>query len=227
MTRHHMESRTDEDIKMDVVEQLHWDSRVDASRVQVTVVERMVTLEGAVVSQEAREAAADDASGIRGVLAVANQLSVEPPPDPVPPTDEELEAGILNVYRMDSVLDENDISVEVEDGVVTMQGSVDAFWKMGRARELIAGFAGVREVKNRLSVVPSEDYMDQALAETLTSALSRNALVNPETITVEAEDGVVTLTGTVPDWHAFRAASHTASHTAGVVELHNRLVVYP
>ena len=48
MTRQHVESRTDEDIKMDVVEQLGWDSRVDASRVLVTVVERMVTLEGAV-----------------------------------------------------------------------------------------------------------------------------------------------------------------------------------
>lgn len=48
-----------------------------------------------------------------------------------------------------------------------------------------------------------------------------------EDIKVEAEDGLVTLTGTVPDWHAFRAAFHTASHTAGVVELNNRLVVYP
>ena len=227
MTHQHVETRTDEDIKMDVVEQLHWDSRVDASRVRVTVVERMVTLEGEVVSQEARDAAGEDASAIRKVLAVANKLRVEPRPIPVPPTDQELEAGILSLYRLDSVLDESGISVEVQDGVVRLEGSVDAFWKMGRVQELIAGLSGVKEVENRLSVVPTDDYMDQALAENLTAALSRNALVDTETITVEAEDGVVTLTGTVPDWHAFRAASHTASHTAGVVELNNRLVVYP
>lgn len=227
MMKEHVDVRTDEDIKVDVVEQLRWDDRVDASRVQVSVVERLVTLEGAVSSNAARDAALDDASGIRGVLAVANKLQVEPRPSPVPPTDEELRDGIHRVFGLDSVLNETDVSASVEEGVVTLKGSVDAFWKMGRARELIAGFAGVREVKNQLAVVPTEDYVDQALAENLTSALERNALVDTETVTVEAENGVVTLTGTVPDWHAFRAAFHTATHTTGVVELNNRLVVYP
>jgi osmotically-inducible protein OsmY len=48
-----------------------------------------------------------------------------------------------------------------------------------------------------------------------------------EDVKVEVEDGVVTLAGTVPEWHSFSSASHTASHAAGVMDLNNRPVVYP
>lgn len=227
MTGPHVGVRTDEDIKVDVVEQLHWDERVDASRIRVTVIDRLVTLEGNVQTRSALDAAGEDASAIRGVLAVANRVSVSPRESLPAPSDESLQEGIRKIYEMDSVLDEQALQVEVRDGVVTLKGSVSAFWKKGRAAELVAGFKGVTEIENHLSVVPSEDYVDQAVAESVTAALDRNALVDTDTITVEVEDGVVTLTGTVTDWHAFSSASHTASHTAGVVDLRNRLVVYP
>ena len=61
----------------------------------------------------------------------------------------------------------------------------------------------------------------------MTSALERNAALDVETMTVEAEDGEVTLTGTVPNWYAFSAAARTAAQTGGVREVRNRLVVYP
>lgn len=223
----HVGVRTDEAIKADVVEQLRWDARVDASDVKVTVSERLVTLEGTVINQPARQAATDDAAGIPGVLAVANRLRVEPDGSRPRPTDRELKAGIETLFRLDAVLDEKDLSASVEDGVVTLEGSVSAYWEKGRAQELVAGLGGVMELRNHLAVVPTGDYVDQALAESVTAALSRNARVDIKTVTVEARNGVVTLTGTVPDWHAFSSALHTASHTTGVVDVNNRLVVYP
>ena len=227
MNNPHIEIRTDEDLKAEVVEQLRWDDRVDASRVQVTVIDRLVTLEGSVGSEEARTAAGDAASMIRGVLAITNRLVVEPAGSSTRATDEDLEEGIRKVYSLDSVLDEGDIAVGVKEGVVTLEGSVPSYWKKSRAQELVAGFGGILEIHNRLSVVPTEKHEDQALALDVTSALERHGLVDTETVTVEAAEGVVTLIGTVPDWHAFTAASRTASHTAGVVDVHNRLVVYP
>jgi osmotically-inducible protein OsmY len=227
MTNSHVDVRTDEDIKLDVVEQLHWDERVDASRIRVTVIDRLVTLEGNVQTRNALDAASEDAAGIRGVLAVSNRVSVSPRETLPEPSDEALQEGIRTVYEMDSVLEEQAFQAKVRDGLVNLEGSVSAFWKKGRAAEIVAGFKGVKDIENHLSVVPTEDYVDQAVAESVTRALGRNALVDTDTITVEVEDGVVILTGTAPDWHAFSSASHTASHTAGVVDLHNRLVVYP
>ena len=227
MTNRHVETRTDEDIKAEVVEQFRWDQRVDASRIQVTVRDRIVTLEGSVPSQQARTSCMDDAAVIRGVLAVKNRIDVEPYPETRPPTDQELAFGIGNLFGLDSELQETDLDVQVRDGVVTMEGAVPSYWQRTRAKELAAGFSGVMDINNHLSVVPGEEHADQALAYSVNAALERNDLVDTEAITVEAHEGTVTLTGTVPTWHAYTAASRTATHTGGVRDVENRLVVYP
>ena len=44
-------------------------------------------------------------------------------------------------------------------------------------------------------------------------------------IEVEVETGVVTLTGTVPTYHAHAEAYNAAMNTVGVVEVHNNITV--
>ncbi len=78
---------------------------------------------------------------------------------------------------------------------------------------------------NEMGVVPTEQPIDEAIARDIEAALGRNINVNVEDVTVEVENGVVTLTGTVPTWAAWRAAYNTAIYTSGVVDIVDQLVI--
>jgi hyperosmotically inducible periplasmic protein len=66
----------DDKIADDVKEQLGWDIRMDASRIEVEVHDGQVRLLGVVESEEVRRAAEADVWGISGVHEVENQLTI-------------------------------------------------------------------------------------------------------------------------------------------------------
>jgi osmotically-inducible protein OsmY len=68
--------RSDERIREDVNDRLTDDWRVDASDIEVTVNNGMVTLTGRVESREEKRRAEDVAERVSGVADVSNQLRV-------------------------------------------------------------------------------------------------------------------------------------------------------
>jgi hypothetical protein len=48
-----------------------------------------------------------------------------------------------------------DIRVSVENGIVTLEGSVDEYWKKGEAERIVRGARGVCHIVNKLAVVPA------------------------------------------------------------------------
>ena len=86
--------RTDQEIKRDLIDELYWDYRVDASDVKAKVSDGKVTLTGTVPSYSARGAAAAAAWGIDGVSEVTNLLTVRFPPTYVIPTDAEIKVRL-------------------------------------------------------------------------------------------------------------------------------------
>ncbi len=91
------------------------------------------------------------------------------------------------------------------------------------AEELASSLSGIFGVTNQLVVVPSKEVADQYIAAAITSALERNAYADPEKVEVEVKNGVVTLSGAVPNLMVYRAAVDIARHTGGVVDVVNRL----
>lgn len=94
--------RTDEQIKKDMVDELYWDYRVDASNVKAEVSAGEVTLTGTVPNYAARNAAAADAWGIDGVKGLTNLLTVRFPPTFTVPTDAEIKESadrLLSLYE--------------------------------------------------------------------------------------------------------------------------------
>jgi hypothetical protein len=71
--------RIDEQIKKDIVDQLDWDDRVDASSIQVDVSQGAVTHTGMVPNYEARTAAQEDTCAMKGVAAMRNLITVSYP----------------------------------------------------------------------------------------------------------------------------------------------------
>ncbi len=217
--------RTSEDIKKDVVDQLYWDDRLDASDVKVEVVDRTVRLSGSVPTYTARQAAEKDAWLIGGVTSVDNKLEVVYPSGFRQPEDSDLQADLSTALGWEPELRTADIDVFVRDGWVTLTGSVDAYWKKLRAEELASTLVGVRGVRNELSVVPSNRYGDRMIASSIVSALERNVHVEADEVDVTVEEGVVTLSGSVSSLPAFEAVQDVAAHTTGVLAIRNELTI--
>lgn len=207
-----------QEIKKNVVDELYWDSRIDASRVLVDVSDGMVTLKGTVPSYSARQAAEADARAVAGMASVDNQLKVEPLSE-IPVDDQQVKDNAERVLRTNADIGSESIDISVEAGRVTLEGNVSAYWKKVIAADLVGRVSGVTDVNNRIAVVPSEKIDDAIIADQIVHALERNAGTDPEAIHVKVEDGRVTLSGFAPTLHAEHTAAGIARNTAGVKDV--------
>jgi hyperosmotically inducible protein len=215
--------RSDDDIKRDVAEELSWDGRVDASDIGVAVSAGRVTLTGSVPSHPAREAAVLDSWAIPGVRGVDNRLTVRRRPKG--PDDTAIVSRVQKVLDWDPEIDGSRIEVTANAGVVTLRGMATALWQKERARDLAVRVAGAAEVINEIVVVPVPDVVDETIAAHVERALERKASVLVADVDVQVRQGVVTLSGTVPNRSARNAAYNAALHTPGAVEVRDDLII--
>jgi len=217
--------RTAEDIKKDVVDQLYWDGRVDAAEVNVDVENGKVVLGGTVPTLIARHFAAADALSVAGVTSLDNQLGVRYPASVTAPSDEQIRSNVENLLEWSSHIDAENVRVRVNNGIVTLEGSVDALWKKSRAEDIVSQLTGVTAIDNKLTGVPTKDTTDQMIAESVVSALNRNPMINADAVDVRVANAVVRLSGAVPNHAARQVAYHSALHTFGVIGVDDQLVV--
>ena len=216
---------TDEELQSKVVDKLHWDDRVNAANVGVTVDESKVTLRGTVPSYRAKTIAEQDTKEIKGITEVINHLQVQYP-DSVPvPIDDEIASNVANALTWDTDIDANKIDVSVMGGLLTLRGTVDAYWKKFQVEDIGYGLTGVIDIINELAVVPTKKPEDEEIARSIENALERNTFVEAEDVNVVVEEGRVTLTGFVPNWAAWRAAHNTATYTKGVIKVVDGLAI--
>lgn len=218
-------ARSAEDIKKDVVDQLYWDSRVDASEVSVEVHDGKVVLRGSVPTLVAHHFAAADALAVAGTYGVENQLTVRYPTTVVVPSDDQIRNNAERVLEWNSEVDAEHIRVQVRRGVVTLEGSVDALWKQPYVEDLISRLTGVTAIDNKLATVPTKDVSDEMIAESVIEALKRDPAINPDAIEVTVANAVVKLTGAVRDGMAREIAHSKAMHAFGGIGVDNQLLV--
>jgi len=213
----------DEQIKKSVVDTLYWDSRVDSSDIHVEVTDGIVTLRGTVPSYGVKEAALFDAWKVPGVKKVNNDSFVRFPSTAKTLTDSQIEESINKQLKWnDSTSDEN-IHVKVKKGEVILEGHVDAYWKIFRAQQIASSVLGVIDIDNKLTVVPTEAITDQVIATDIMNAIDRSYAVNAEDVNVEVNDGIVTLSGKLPNRGAYETALECAYNTFGVKDIKDRL----
>ncbi len=220
-----MTTRTDEQIKKDVVDHLYWDHRVDASDVEVEVEDNEVVLRGSVPSYTASEAALFDAWKAEGVTKVDNRLLVKYPPTIEIPSDDDIAERVKFVLEWNQSTADADIDVSVDTGNVILKGTVDAYWRKFRAQQLVSDVRGVISVDNKITVVPTEKVTDEVIAKDVIKAIDRSFSVDVNDVDVKVEDGIVTLSGVVPDRATHLVALACAENTFGVLDVEDRLVV--
>jgi len=120
------------------------------------------------------------------------------------------------------------IKVETQAGVVTLRGKVATAEERGAAEEIARGISGVKSVNNTLQVVPATqrktvDVKDTDVKKTVVERLGMDQQLKTADISVRADNGMVTLTGTVPDARAKARAAEVARKVPGVRAVRNEL----
>jgi osmotically-inducible protein OsmY len=219
-----MDSNIDE-TKSAIINHLFWDARVDASLISVESANGTVTLHGEVPSYMARNAAEEDVWSVPGVGAVQNNLTVLFPSGHTIPSDGAIKDMLSKVLKWDTNIESRNIHIHVEKGVVTLEGTVPAFWQKARIKEVFFDVDGITELQNRLIVVPGDHVDDKLIIRDITGALDRCCNVKNIDIAVRVDNGRVILSGSVPNYSVYKAVENCAQNTRGVLDIVNEIVI--
>jgi osmotically-inducible protein OsmY len=142
--------RKDTDIAMAVRNALEWDALVNNERIQSTVSDGWVTLEGDVDFWREREDAERAILRLAGVVGVVNKIKIqERPVDP-----EEIREQIEYALERRADREAERLRVDVKDGAVDLWGRVHS-WQEKRAVIGSIGHApGVTQVRDHIQIDP-------------------------------------------------------------------------
>ena len=142
-------------------------------------------------------------------------------------SDTELTRQILRELKWDSRIGWSGIEVSVDNGVVTLTGTVSSYAKKVAAQEATHLVPGVLDVANDIEVKPAGAFVrkDTDIAMAVRNALEWDALVNNERIQSTVSDGWVTLEGDVDFWREREDAERAILRLAGVVGVVNKIKI--
>ncbi len=183
----------DHDIERAIETDLSFDDAVSAHLIDVSSQNGVVTLSGSVDNIMAKERAIAIAESIKGVRAVIDEMEVKP----VSRTDRQIRRDILDILAADPVTESYQISVTVEEGVVTLSGEVDSWPERKFAADLAKSAKGVVRVVNDIEVTFNTNRSDAEIQQEIKAKLNNSIWIDASLIDVSVQDGNVTLSGTV------------------------------
>ena len=138
----------------------------------------------------------------------------------------DVRAAVVKELGFDPRVDSSDIKVMTIGGNVDLTGTVPSFPQYLQASAAARRVAGVTSVDNNLEVVlPESDWRDDAkLTTAANNALTADVTV-PGSVEATAEDGNVTLSGTVSYGTERDAAAAAVAGLTGVRNVWNEIVI--
>jgi osmotically-inducible protein OsmY len=142
-------------------------------------------------------------------------------------SDIEMQKDVLAELRWDARLQPNEIGIIVKDGVVTLTGWVDSYFKKWYAEDAAHRVDGVRAVANDIQIKLAGEHTDADIARVALNALQWNAALPVDKISLTVSRGFVTLKGEVPWQYQKEEAERVVRHLRGVNGVINEIVVKP
>ena len=214
--------KTDQQLQSDVSAELAWDPAVTPARVGVAVRNGVVTLSGEVDTYLQKHAVERAVRRVAGVRAIALDLAVALAPDHQR-SDAQVAQAAVNALRWHSLVPDDKVKAEVENGWVTLTGEVDWGYQSASAEQSVRPLVGVRGVSNQIRLKQRASPVD--IRTGIESALTRHARREAKHIAVDVDGGVVTLRGQVDSMAEHEAVLGTARAARGVVRVVDQLEV--
>jgi osmotically-inducible protein OsmY len=214
--------KTNAQLQRDVMDELQFEPSVNAANIGVTAKDGIVTLAGKVSNYAEKYAASEAAERVTGVKAVTDETKVELPLAHQR-DDQDIAQEVLNALKWHVWVPQDAIKVKVEQGWVTLEGTVDFKFEQTAARNAVQDLTGVMGVSNLISlksvVAPSD------LKVRIENALTRAAELDGERIKVEVDGNKVILRGKVSSWAERDEAERAAWSAPGVWDVDDKLEI--
>jgi osmotically-inducible protein OsmY len=142
-------------------------------------------------------------------------------------TDTQLHHDVLEELKWDSRVDETEVGIEVDNGVVTLTGTVSSWAKRLAAQEAARRVIGVLDVANDIKIkVPGGSVRtDTEIAQAVRRALEWDVFVPDEKISSTVSDGWVTLEGALDRWSQRDDAERAVRNLTGVRGVINKITL--
>lgn len=209
-------------LKQDILAQLDFDPSVNPAHIGVTAQDGVVTLTGMVQTLSEKFNAVKIAERVKGVRGLADEIEVKLS-NLHERSDTDIAQAALALFKWDWILPPEGITLKVQQGWVTLEGSV--FWEYQRrkAHHLVNNMIGVTGISNNLKLKPHLEPNE--IENDIKRAFERHAALDSQQVNVKIVGGQVTLTGNVPSWFERDEAVHAAWSAPGVTEVKNQIVV--
>lgn len=207
-------------IKASLEKELHID--LIKNPIHIKMENNAILMEGVVDRISHKKKALLIAMGISDTSGVIDRLRVMPATEM---GDKEIKNHISDAFLEEQTLRDIRIEVDVNNGIVDIEGSVPSLSHKRLAGVLAWWVPGSADVINSLEVNPTEEDSDDEITEAVVLALEKDTLVNHSNIKVTTKNWVVTLDGVVHSEPAKNAAEDDAWYVWGVNGVINRLKV--
>jgi osmotically-inducible protein OsmY len=214
--------KSDAQLRTDVLAELDWDPAIQSATVGVTAKDGVVTLTGHVGSHAEKYAAERAAQRVRGVQAIAVEITVK-----LPAGDERTDAEIARSAELalewSALVPPGKIKPMVEGGWVTLAGEVEWEYQRRAAENAVRPLMGVTGVSNMVRIAPRLHATD--VQKKLQEALARQARRESDHLRISVDGSKVALHGKVHSFAEYQAVRNAAWSVPGVTAVENNLVV--
>jgi osmotically-inducible protein OsmY len=213
---------SDKVLRQSIVDELDFEPSIDSTNIGVAVENGVVTLTGHVASYAEKVAAERAVERMRGVRAIAEKIEVRYPGHKRT-SDDEIAKRALSIIEWNVQVPQASVKVKVENGWVTLSGTVDWQFQRVMAKSAARGLSGVVGVSNLIEVKPRVTSRD--VKQKIFDALKRSAELEADAIRVNVTEGTVVLEGNVKAWHERGIAEHAAWPAPGVKAVQDDLAI--
>ncbi|UCF67274.1 MAG: BON domain-containing protein [Acidobacteriota bacterium] len=210
---------SDHVLEREIADRLRVSRSLGTRDIDVTVTEARAVLSGTVPTLLVAWEAEQLAGRVAGLIEVTNQLVVSSRGR----SDSAIRRELGEVFRRSVRLSEDELTLDVEQGRVSLRGRVKNASTRLVARDSAAGVAGVLQVDDGLETPPADDETIQATLEKLLGPRSHHQLRASVHVTVQ--EGVVTLLGEALRLFDRSRAERIALGVNGVREIVNAIDV--
>ena len=215
--------KNDAMIENQVRQELNWDCRTEGTSLTVSVIEGVVTLTGRVRYYAIRHAAEEATRRIEGVRAVQNEIEVKIPFEEFI-ADYEIVKAARHAFEWDVLIPHKQVQVEAENGKLFLYGTVDCWSQRQEVERAASHLRGVRAVTNFIKVNAAR-VESTTVCQAITDSIARHSSEEAEQVQVTMQNGIVHLSGQVPNWIEREEVIRAAGFAPGVRNIVGELVV--
>jgi osmotically-inducible protein OsmY len=144
-------------------------------------------------------------------------------------SDNQIQKDVIEELKWDPSIDHEHIGVSVNDGIVTLSGTVPNFIEKHNAEKAAQRVAGVKALVEKIEVKLPGSLVrdDQEIAKAILDQFNWSALIPHDQIIVKVSDGWVTLLGEAIWEYQRKAAEKLVRELKGVKMITNNIVLKP